>query len=118
LWAQHKYSVMARSPEEYRRIGRGVARLRGREAMRDLARELVLRLREAPPIGCAVTAIEHMWGYVRPMATAGELSDALRGPPPMLAQTQAIALRERQPYLIASTALSELSVVVAAITLS
>ena len=109
LWAQHTYSVMARSPREYRLLGRRVARLRGRDAWRDLARELVLLLREPPPACRTATAVEHMWGYVRRHATADEVTAARRDPQAMFAQTQAIALRVRQPYLLASTALGELA---------
>jgi pyrimidine dimer DNA glycosylase/uncharacterized protein DUF1722 len=109
LWAQHKYSAMARSPQDSRRLGRGVERRCGREAMRDLARELVLMLREPPPANRVATAVEHMWGYVRPQATADDVSAARRSLPAMFAVTQAIAVRTRQPYLLASTALSELA---------
>lgn len=48
LWAQHKYSVLARDPERYREVGRRVARLRRGAAFDDLALELTQMLRQAP----------------------------------------------------------------------
>ena len=108
LWAQHKYSVMARSPETYTRIGRSVARMRRGSPMRALAADLVMILRETPDR--IRTAVEHMWGHVRDHATADDVAAAKRGWPDMLSRTQAIAMRVRQPYLVSSTALSELAV--------
>ena len=108
LWAQHKYSVLARSPVLYRRFGEAVARPRSRGPMADVLRDLVLILREPPSSGGLVTAIEHMWGHVRTRATADERQQAKTGALQMLALTQMLALRVREPYLTASTALSEL----------
>lgn len=48
MWAQHKYSVMARSPEEAGRFGRDLAVLGTRASMGDLAADLVGILRERP----------------------------------------------------------------------
>lgn len=110
LWAQHKYSVLARDPEAYRVIGRRVARLRRGAGLSPLAGELVAILRQAPPRARLVNAVEHMWGYVRRSATPEQAAAAKRSAAAMLANTQVLALREREPYLLASTALSELAV--------
>jgi hypothetical protein len=48
LWAQHKYSVMARSPRTYQTIGRSVARMRNNTAYATLRQELTWILRDAP----------------------------------------------------------------------
>ena len=48
LWAQHKYSVMARSQRAYRELGRRVSGLGGRDGFDAIAGELVEWLR-APP---------------------------------------------------------------------
>lgn len=109
LWAQHKYSVLARSPVLHRRFGQDLARPRSRVSLGDVLRDLVLILREPPSSGGLVTAIEHMWGHVRTRATADERNQAKTGAPEMLALTQSLALRLREPYLTASTALSELA---------
>ncbi len=107
LWAQHKYSVLARSPVLHRRFGQAMARPRSRVPMADILRELLLILREPPTSGGFVTAIEHMWGHVRTRATADERQRAKSGALEMLALTQRLALRAREPHLTASTALSE-----------
>ena len=109
LWAQHKYSVMARSPEEYIRIGRAVARMRT-SALPLLARELTMILRDAPSRPRLANAVEHMWGYVSKGADADARVAARRGPAEMLASTQKLAVAQREPYLMSSTALSELAV--------
>ncbi|HVZ20223.1 MAG TPA: DUF1722 domain-containing protein [Vicinamibacterales bacterium] len=109
LWAHHKYSVMARDPEAYRRIGRSVATARAGADMAPLVRELVMLLREPPPPGRAVNALEHMWGYVRPLAAAEDRAATAQGPAAFLAAIQRLAVRHRVGFLLSSTALSELA---------
>jgi hypothetical protein len=110
LWAQHKYSVMARDPGGYRTIGRRVARLRRGADSTQLAEDLVLALRTDPPSPRLVNALEHMWGYVSRTATDDERRRAGASPRGLLITTREIALRVEQPYLVSSTALSELAV--------
>lgn len=111
LWAQHKYSVMARDVTAYRSIGRRVTRM-ARADMKDLATELALLLRAEPPPGRVANALEHMWGHVRRTATPDERSQSKASAPALLAAIQRAALRTSEPYLLASTALSELAVFV------
>ena len=109
LWAQHKYSVMARDPEAYVTIGRRVARIRRGASLAGLSLELTMLLRQRPAPGRAANAIEHMWGYVSKVAGADLRAAALSHPANMLRVTQELAIRHRQPFLLASTALSELA---------
>ena len=109
LWAHHKYSVMARDQAAYRAIGARVARIRRGANAAALAEELVLILRQPPPRGALVNALEHMWGYVSRGATAGERDAAHASPRALLAKTRELAVRTGQPYLMAATALSELA---------
>jgi hypothetical protein len=109
LWAHHKYSVMARSPEEYRRYGRAVSRLSQR-CMPALARELTAILRERPDRGRARNAVEHMWGYVKPFARNDDLARAMSTTAGMLETTQRLAREHSVAYLLSSTALSELAI--------
>src|SRR5262245_30144847 len=51
IWAHHKYSVMARSPESYRTIGRAVARMRRGADLSALTTDLVWILRDTPSEG-------------------------------------------------------------------
>ncbi len=112
LWAQHKYSVMARSPEESGRIGRDLAALGSKAALGDLAADLVQILREKPSEGRLADAVEHMWGHVRKHATAEEVARAGTGVAQMLRLTQQLAMSRHERYLVESTALSDLAVFV------
>jgi len=112
IWAHHKYSVMARDPGACREIGRRVSRLRRRADLSPLAGELMLILRQAPPRGPLMNALEHMWGYVSALATAGDRASARASAAGLFARTRELAVRSRQPYLMSSTALSDLAVFV------
>jgi hypothetical protein len=113
LWAHHKYSVLARDPAAYRSLGRQVARLRRGTDLGPLAEELTALLRLTPPRPRIANAVEHMWGYVAAHATNAERSDTRRSLAGMLDATCRLAIQTQQPYLLASTALSELAVFVA-----
>ncbi len=99
LWAAHKYSVLARDQAAYRSIGRAVSRLRRGAPLDALALELVELLRRPAAGGDLENAVLHMWGHVREPRTA-----------PSLARIQRLALERGEPFLVASTALSELAV--------
>src|SRR5699024_495287 len=105
LWAQHKYSVMARSPQEYQRIGRAVANKEIEFA--ELALTLTKILREAPNEGRLWNALQHMWGYV-----ANEAEETPNGLTALelLRAVQREAKVQECGYLMGSTALSELAV--------
>jgi hypothetical protein len=64
LWAQHKYSVMARDATEYKRIGHWIASRKAGSGMSDLYPELVSLLRCPPAERNLRNAVQHMWGYV------------------------------------------------------
>lgn len=112
LWAQHKYSVMARDPGMYRDLGNRAARLRGRAGFDHLAGELVEILRRDADRGRLVTALEHLWGYVNKLANTESRRSAQASPQNMLRITQELALVSKERYLMASTALSDLAVLV------
>jgi len=99
LWAAHKYSVLARDQAVYRSIGRAVSRLRRGATLDDLALELVELLRRPAAGGDLENAILHMWGHVR-----------LAGAAPSMALIQRLAIDRGEPFLLGSTALSELAV--------
>jgi hypothetical protein len=110
LWAQHKYSVMARDPGQYQAIGRSVAAVRRGADLAPLAQELAEVLRVTPPRPRLANAVEHMWGYVSRAATGEERRDAGASLPAMFRATCAVAARTAEPYLAASTAMSDLAV--------
>lgn len=110
LWAHHKYSVLARDPAEYRRIGRRVSSMTAASDIVPLTKELVELLRVAPTHGRLANALDHMWGHVNSSAAPDEVSAARETPLRLLEMIVRIALRVREPYLTRSTALSELDV--------
>jgi hypothetical protein len=110
LWAQHKYSVMARDLGLYRKLGKDVATMRGQENFARLAELLTTILRQVPSPGGLHNALQHMWGYVSGLEpVAGEQVQGW-SPPRLLQEIQQRAVEANEPYLLASTALSELGV--------
>jgi len=103
LWAQHKYSVMARDPARYMGIGARVSVLRRGAAMDELAAELVQILRTCPPRGRLQNALLHMWGHVSPAGEAPPDS-----PMRLLARIRTLAIESGEQYILHSTALGEL----------
>ncbi len=113
LWAQHKYSAMARNPALYRQLGRGVAVLRGRLGVDWLAEELVLLLRQPPSPGPLKDALLHMWGYVSrtPTMPAGvDPTRLLEEGPRRLLEVLVPQAMTHSSYLAHSTALTDLAV--------
>jgi len=110
LWSHHKYSVLARDVNRYREIGREVSRLKTHEDYRNLAMELTSLLRTPPSVGGLKNALQHMWGHV-----AGPILDATNDPVEswslqrLAAEIQYRTITLREPYLLVSTALSELT---------
>ena len=108
LWAQHKYSVMARDISSYESIGKWVTSKRGVNAMDDVCLELITLLQAPPNPKLIKNALLHMWGYVsQHSAMTGKALEAL--PIKKLLKTiQQLSLSNRTQYLVDSTALSEL----------
>jgi hypothetical protein len=108
LWAQHKYSVMARDIASYKRIGTWVASKRNLRAIDDLALELTTLLRQPPNTKLVRNALLHMWGYVSEYSAM--INSDIDSIPVMklLKRVQQLALSNSAQYLVHSTALSEL----------
>jgi hypothetical protein len=105
LWAQHKYSVLARSPEAYQDIGRRAANPRSADEFDALALELTHWLRRPPAPGRLINALQHMWGYVSPFAEGPAPAE----PAELLKVIQSLAFAHHVTYLLESTALSDLA---------
>ena len=108
LWAQHKYSILARNPERYKSIGREVSC--GNFHFDALSQLLTETLREPPTTGKIRNAIQHMWGYVSNNNEDGAAGVGGWTARHLLAETQKRAMMNRSIYLCHSTALSELMV--------
>jgi hypothetical protein len=106
LWAQHKYSVLARDPEYYRTVGPLVSRNDDDFLFKKLSREFVELLAVPPARGRLMNAVQHMWGYVSSFASPPEPGNDLQ----LLMDTiRTLAFKHRIVYLMESTALSDLS---------
>lgn len=103
LWAQHKYSLLARDQAAYREFGRRVSRLRGRDGFDAIALELTWWLRKPPTPGNLRNALDHMRGHLRTHRLAAT------GTSRTLAAVQRAAREENDQYLLAQTALSDLA---------
>ena len=110
LWAQHKYSVLARDPEYYKAIGPKLAHPAKPVSLNDLASELVDLLRQPPSPGRLTNALLHMWGYVSQFESGEKQRQIQDDPAMMLKEIQRLATEHGKTYLMHSTALSELAV--------
>ncbi len=108
LWAQHKYSVMARNAVEYKRIGRWVASRKVASGTNDLYPDLVLLLRCPPGEGNLRNAVQHMWGYVSSYSSFDGKTIENKTTRGLLAEIQRLVFLHDVVYLKESTALSEL----------
>ena len=108
LWAQHKYSVMARDDAEYKYIGRLVASRKSGKGIDDLYPELVSLLHRPPGERNLRNTIQHMWGYVSPFASLSGKEIESKTTRGLLAEIQRLAFLHDIVYLKQSTALSEL----------
>lgn len=106
LWAQHKYSVLAREQTAYRELGRRVSALRGKEGFAELALELVGWLRRPPPAGDLRNAVEHMWGYLN---VQGEAPISETSTHTAVRKIDRLAQAQNVAYLLAQTALTDLA---------
>ena len=106
LWSHHKYSVLARNPELYKKIGREVS---GTSiGFDELSRLLVTVLREEPTEGGLRNAIQHMWGYVSVDWVGSKKNIGNWSLRRIMSEIQKRAIERNITYLTSSTALSEL----------
>lgn len=108
LWSHHKYSVLARNPVLYKKIGRDVSKKKAGFAR--LAILLTEVLREQPAEAGIRNAVQHMWGYVSGSSNQNPADRADWSLRMLLSEIQKRALENEVSYLINSTALSELMV--------
>ena len=107
LWAQHKYSILARDANFYRQLGPRVARLNTDSEYSDLANELTYSLRRQPSEGGLRNAAQHMWGHVS--GNKKMSSNFVDWPiSRLLDEIKHRAVDQDEYYLLHSTALTEL----------
>ncbi len=108
LWSQHKYSVMARDLDKYKKIGYYVSNMKPNQCFAKLSKELVELLRVEPNIGGIRNSLQHMWGYFKKDKNNININSlGLEG---LLSHIQKFAYKNKKKYILESTALSELRV--------
>ena len=110
IWRQHKYSIMARDIGLTKKLGRDVSMLKPHHDFSGLARLLSEKLRDPPSLGGIRNALQHMWGYVSKQVSIRPLNIETWPLDQLLHEIQGHALTGKEPYLLSSTALSELMV--------
>jgi len=110
LWSHHKYSVLARDVNLYRKLGRDISGMKHHHDFSELAKVVTELLRQPPPIGGLRNALQHMWGHVSdcPSTPTGEIKSWSLSR--LLEEIQLRSRASENPYITSSTALSELKV--------
>jgi hypothetical protein len=108
LWAQQKYSVLARNQATCRRIGKRVAEYRPHDDFAELAFQLTQAMRKPPTESGTRSALRHMWGHVSTDGDASVVEILMQNPLRLLREIRHRAIEQREPCLMASTALGEL----------
>lgn len=109
LWSHHKYSVLARSTTIYKQIGRDTAAIRPHHDFSDLAERLTELLRTPPTPGGLRNALLHMWGHISERVAGPKHAVSRWSSKRLTKEIQRHALAVQEPYLLGSTALSELA---------
>jgi len=108
IWSHHKYSVLARDVNLYKKLGRDISGMKPYHDFSELAKVVSELLRKPPSIGGLKNALQHMWGHVSdsPHTLKGEVESWSFSR--LLEEIQRRSLANEEPYLTSSTALSEL----------
>jgi uncharacterized protein YbgA (DUF1722 family) len=109
IWRQHKYSVLARDPNMYKRIGAEVSTMKSRDDFSAVADLLSNTLKLPPSQGGTRNALQHMWGYI---SQYSQIDKSRVNDAPLLElldEIQKHAIDTNNSYLCDSTALSELA---------
>ena len=108
LWSHHKYSIMARDLNEYKKIGKYVASVKSNHCFSDLSMELIELLRIRPSLGGIKNAFQHMWGYFKKDKNNIDINSLNLDK--LLFNIQKLAYMKKEKYILESTALSELKI--------
>ncbi|PIE98804.1 MAG: hypothetical protein CR988_01480 [Treponema sp.] len=110
LWKHHKYSVMARSIPIYKKIGRRVSQKCSYSDFEELTMLLTQVLNQQPSDGGIKNVLQHLWGYISKVSTLqkSEIPDLSFSD--LLDEICYCVLKIQEPYLMVSTAITELKV--------
>lgn len=110
IWSHHKYSVMARDYNLYKKIGAQVTDLKKGSKFTKFVIQLTEILRIVPEDKGLRNTLQHMWGHVSKYSdlTGKELLNTSQSD--LLIEIQRLAKEYNEKYLFNSTALSELMI--------
>jgi len=108
LWAQHKYSVLARDTNLYMSIGNSVAKTKKFELFQELSAEFANILKTKPLSGGIINALQHMWGHVSKYSYSLDKNINQQNAKSLLPAIQELTIKNNINYLVYSTSLSEL----------
>jgi hypothetical protein len=110
LWSHHKYSVLARDVNLYKKFGRDVSGMKTHHNFSESAKVVTELLRKPPSIAGLRNALHHMWGHLSdcPYTLKDEVESWSLSR--LLEEIQRRSLASEDLYLTSSTALSELKV--------
>lgn len=109
LWAHHKYSVLARDTQQYKKIGKIISTMRSGEDFSRLAQQVTELLQLQPTAGNIRNALQHMWGHISDHSSMSRKEFSALPLHTLLKEVQNCAMAVKEPYLVNSTALSELA---------
>ena len=108
LWHQHKYSVLARDVVTYKTLGKRISEMTGKKGFPEMAQQMTELLQHSPKAGGVRNALQHMWGYVSKQDPVE--GDVVQSWPPSQLLYEIQQRANTSPYIMSSTALSELQV--------
>jgi hypothetical protein len=108
IWSQHKYSVLARDVNIYRKLGRDVSLMKPHHDFSELADIITAYLKKPPSYGGIRNALQHMWGHVSNSPSVPKRGVGFWPLGRLLEEIQQRTMATRNLYLISSTALGEL----------
>lgn len=108
FWAQHKYSILARDQNFYKRTGKQVAGMRRNEDFTTVVFRVTRQLQKRPSAGGLQNAIQHMWGHVSDKGASVGSKCLQWSAHRLLREIQHRAVEYHEHYLLDSTALGEL----------
>lgn len=107
LWEHHRFSVMARNSSLFAELEKTVSKRSPNQGIADLSKQLIEILRKPPAPDRMRSTLLHMWGYVSASYTGNMANFQQCSSKRLLNEIQTLAIKNNEPLLIHSTALSE-----------
>jgi len=106
LWAQHKYSIMAHSINDYKKIGKSLTSLKAKDKIEETYLLLQKLLMKTPSLGAIKNTLQHMWGYVSKYSNIIDINKETNIK--LLYEIRRLSLENDVVYIKNSSALNEL----------